>query len=340
MSETETTTTASLLSDVVSGFLRARLGKSTGLPAGWHPPQPHHGWEDSDTPRDQSQARLFQLPREVRDIIYQSTLGACTMLHVTSESVWLPPCDLSHDFLDEEVYTNDIYFDKCLETITEQQIYKQSRVEDPKDRYGMVSSACRYGCCYCERHQHCAKLKDGPAFETALLRVCRQVHREATIAIWKTLVFSFRLQHTLTTFIDQITPLQKHSLRTLHFSVNMIGGGDAWTWDPYDLMNALASLPHLQKLHLSLRYLCRGDFPKQMEKLRKGSLLLWKEDLIYFQRPSLREVTVTIEDSHRCRPYIKTANSRRLFPEMLQTEPWTTGKRAEFADALRRKLLS
>lgn len=340
MSETgTTTTTTSLYSEAIEGFLRARLSRPKSLPYTWHPPQPQHGWQDGGTASSQAQSRLLQLPKELRDMIYKLTMGGCKTVHVTSESTWYHDQSFSGDCLDEEVYTNDLYFDRCLETTTEQEAYDRSRKEDPNDCYGMASSACRFGCWFCERHGHCTEMRGGRAFETALLRVCGQVYREVTAALWGSLVFSFRLQQTLTTFVDQMAPLQKQSLQSLHISIHLAENGEAWTWDPYDLMTALASLPSLRRLHLSLRFLCRGDIRKQLKGLREGSLPLWEDELAHFRRPSLKCVTVTVEDSHRCRPYIKTATSKRLFPDMLQPEPWTTGKRAEFAEALRKRLL-
>ena len=340
----------SLYSAAFQDFLRARLDMNCSLPHKWHPSQPQCGlqeYREVGTDPSQTHCRLLQLPRELRDEIYRLVLGAHTTVHVSSESIpyHLPdnPSHVSGGSKDDMVYTNDLYFDRCLEQITENQVYAESLKDDPTDPLGRKPRICRFQCGTCQRHDHCKELRGGKVFETALLRTCRQVHREAIAVLWENYVFSFNLQHTLTTFIDQLTPLRRQTMRSLHVSLTLKPEDDDWTWDCYDLMNALASLSSLRDLHISLRILCRGNFQQQLQELQDGSLALWRNELIYFCRPSLRNVTIVIEDLRPFDPMKLGHDSGVLLPAGPGgglPDPWTKAQRAEYAEELRKKLLS
>ena len=340
----------SLYSEAFQDFLRARLDINCSLPRKWHPSQPQAGLQERHivgAGPEQVHCRLLQLPRELRDEIYRLVLGAHTTVHVSSETIpYHPPSDSGHESggdKDEMVYTNDLYFDRCLESITEKQVYAQSLEDDPIDPFGSKPKMCKFQCGTCHRHNHCKELRGGRVFETAFLRTCRQVHREAVAVMCENYTFSFSLQHTLTTFIDQLTPLRRQALRSLHVSLTFQPEEDDWTWDCYDLMNALASLSGLRDLHISLKFLCRGNFQQQLQNLRDGSLALWKNELIYFRRPSLRHVTIVIEDLYPFDPLRIRLNSGLPLPDGPDgglPVPWTKAQRAEYAEELRKKLLS
>jgi len=336
-----------LYSEAFDDLIRARLEISASLPYTWHPSQPLSSWQESlggGNELSQGGSRFLRLPKELREQIYKHVLGKSVMVHVISDSKWYhrpgeSGSDLEEDAT-EEVYTNDLYFDRCFETTTEERAYMRSQRHDPNDIYGSATRACRFQCGSCERHDHCTEIRSGKVFETAFLRVCRQIYREATAVLWESYIFSFHFQHTLVTFVDQLTQPQKHSLRSLHVSIRLGNKDDSWTWDAYDLMSSLGSLPHLRNLHLSLRMVCRGDFQIQLEGLREGSLALWKNELVYFRRPPLRYVTVVVEDLYPHRPCKSTATPKVMLGDVVRPISWTRMERSEIADVLTKKLLS
>ena len=331
-----------LYSEAFDDLIRARLGMSSSLPYKWHPSQPRVGWQDckvSLTTPTLTQSRLLQLPKELRDEIYKFVIGQDVMVHVTSGLIWYRRADDSEKFYEEdtneEVYTNDLYFDRCLEPTTEHQLYLQSRKGDIDSPNKLASRACRFQCGFCNRHGHCSEMRGGKVFETAFLQTCRQIHREATTTLWMSYLFSFQIPDTLITFVGQLTPLQQRALKSLHVSITF----GAWSGDLYDLMSALASLPGLRNLHLSVKYPCRGDLHAQLAKIRDGSLTLWKEEILLFCRPSLKNVTVVMEDLSSHRVHETTASLHRVVTPLDQSIHWTMAERAKFADALSDKIL-
>ncbi|KAL6720013.1 hypothetical protein ACLMJK_001934 [Lecanora helva] len=336
----------SLYSEAFQDFLRARLDMTCSRPYKWHPSQPTTGWQEYQTEKPdpyQPHCRLLQLPRELRDEIYKLVLGEGTMVHVSSDSRPYYPSGTSptpdEDYETNQdllVYTDDLYFDRCVESDSERRVYNKSLQNDFDDDWGVKTRQCQFQCGSCLRHDHCNEIRSGKVFETALFRSCRQIHQEASAILMETYIFSFSLQHTLTTFTDQLTPARKNTLKNLHLSLDIKPNGEGWLWDQYDLMNSLASLNHLSTLHLSLNLVCGGDFQEQIQQLQEESLPIWKNLLAHFRRPSLKDVTVTLEDLR----FIKDYHTRSPLSFPSSDFPWTRTQKAIFAEEIRRKILS
>lgn len=313
-------------------------------------------------------SHLLQCPRELRDEIYKLVLGTC-MVHLISEELsWTTTVESvatnkSLD-VDETVYSDDLYCERCTETITEQEAYQISQILDPHDPYGTMPGVSKDRCRYCRRHNQCTRgwksipwngnPKHGSVEtihpksygRTALLRVARTVHHEASAILCANTIFSFKLAHTLTVFTRNLAPLQRHAVKSIHLEINLdpdFPEHDIWSWHGDDLRGTLASLPGLRDLRLTIKQSCQGYFRAFLEKLQDESLNLWKNDLTQFRRSSLRNVAVIVEDidSTVLQEWNGTGPEQlqQRLDYLVQEGHWTMAERAEYARVLRDKLL-
>lgn len=309
---------------------------------------------------------LLELPRELRDEIYELVLGT-RMVHLISEmlpSSYTIDQEASGSNLgrNEAVYSDDLYCEKCVEINTEEEVYAISQDPDPSDPHSMMMGVFNGGYRYCRRHGQCMSgrcsvpwngvTKQGPlgtiyrksSSNLALLRVARIVYHEASAILCAKTIFSLRLAHTLTMLPRNLAPLPQSALRSVHLDINLDADHDTWSWNNEDLRRTLASLPGLRDLRLTIKQSCRGDFRAFLESLREGSLPLWKNDLIHFRRSSLRNVAVVIEDIASCALQVLNKIWRwapHLHSYHLERENhWTMAERVEYARTLRAKLLA
>ena len=305
---------------------------------------------------------LLGLPRELRDEIYRLVLGT-HMVHLTSDSWTVTRDKLGADPSsgeNETVYSDSLCCERCVETNTEQEAYEISQDLDQNDPYGIMPGVSKGRCRYCRRHGQCTRswftvpwrvsTKHGPVVSLhppiytcmALLRVSSTVYQDASAILYANTTFSFKLAHTLATFAQTLTPLQRPEVKSVHLDINLDYENASWSWKSDDLQGTLASLSGLRNLNLTIRQSCQGDLRAVLESLQEDSLPLWKNDLVHFRRCSLRSVSVVVEDTDSSS--IQEWNGRglwqRRFDYLEQEGNWKMAERARYARILRDKLLA
>lgn len=287
------------------------------------------------------------------------------MVHLISEELSCTTIQEASNYnldVDETVYSDDLYCERCVETNTEQEAYEISQDLDLNDPYGTMPGVSKGRCRYCRRHDLCTRrwniipwngrpgrgsvdtLHPKSYRCMALLRVARTVYHEASAILYSNTIFSFKLAHTLTAFPRNLNPLQRPAVTTIHVDINLDPDHNTWSWQSDDLRGTLASLPSLRDLRLTIRQSCQGDFRTFLETLQDGSLPLWKKDLIHFRLCSIRNVTVIIEDIDSTT--LQDWNGAgpwqlRSRLDYLEREGhWTMAERAQYARILRDKLLA
>lgn len=290
------------------------------------------------------------------------------MIHLISEELLSPSMNLQEATSSslgesETVYSDDLYFERCVETTTEQEAYETSQDLDPNDSYGLMPGLSKSRCRYCRRHTQCTKRwyilpwsgsrKHGPVDivgpqrngHAALLRVSKTTYHEAGAILYANTIFSFKLAHTLTSFQRNLTRLQRPAVRVIHLDIHLDAEHEIWSWKSDDLRDTLAALPGLRELHLNIKQRCQGDFKAFLQTLQEGSLSLWDNDLSHFQRSSLRNVTVIVEDIdpsnlHDWNMADKQLELRLRLDYMEMEGHWKMAERVEYARVLRDKLLA
>ncbi len=305
---------------------------------------------------------LLRLPPELRDQVYSHVLGR-RIVHVQSESFLrhhVEDDDQAAKDWTEEVYTDALHFGRCYESADEQQAYEVSQQARTDDPFGLRPT-CKgpvKDCRYCKRHRNCWHLFDMPIERRGvpLFLVCSQICREAEAVLYSNTTFSFNLAYTMKIFVQRLNPIRINQIKTLHLEMSGDAVSSSWSWDNDDIPSTMKMLNGLTTLHVSIHpayprhcvsqihpMVSTGvltSYPDCADRLRRGTLSWWKNDLALFRHQKLQRVTVILEDHIRCPIYTSYWTVQDLEILMRQLGNWTNADRTKLARLLGEKLLA
>lgn len=273
----------------------------------------------------------------------------------------------------EDVYTENFSFDVCQEYFSEHEAYSLAQQTSRDDPFGLRPTCWVNGrrpdkegvpthCRYCTRHALCTHYwqrhiaHNTKRNEFALFRACRQTRREAKIVLWTTTLFSFTHAYALSCFIKSLTPLRRQYVKAIRLGITKGYKAEGWTSGVDDLVSTLGMLRWLRTLHVDIRQYALGaynldkddpsleyklpSYSDYVRMLDDGSFPWWREDLVLFRGPRLRDVTVVVEEDATAPLYSASWGPEDEQARMRQQGDWTMAEKAEFARLLGDKLLA
>ena len=284
-------------------------------------------------------ANFLTLPRELRDSIYELIFPKRT-LHIQTETL-----DNSPETL---LITN------CKEKISEETAAKlllHPQSSNPLNLPCACSlkhkSLC-YGCLSCERHSFCLSTNIADSLfswnedELPLLYVSKAIREEALEALYKSITFSFAAGYDLKAFIDRIPVHRRRCINKIHVDIPAANPTKPWIRQGEDIASIMNDLIGLATLHVSVgspfsdEYKVssvESDYEVRLQQLKEGTLPWWRDTLIHFRCPSLKDVTFYIEDTQS--PFGLGSGFRAG-----NYTDWMEKEKVRFVECLKEKLVS
>ena len=295
--------------------------------------------------RDAVSSLLLRIPEEIRRMIWSEVFGHS--IHIESESrPILYFRGSSNDRISQSSpVKHRLHTHRCLAAHSDAQVYLDSQNFDDDlkvngvPRYDMPSQDLGYNHRDCYQRTTDARTR---CLNLDLLRVCRQMHIEASTTLYITTTFCFRNVNAFLEFCSSITPAQKGMLRKInvHLTETLENLG-RWHFSEDE---PLPDLPGLRSLHMSIDM----QFPepllfecfKDLTASDGDNMEYLESTLLTIQNYQLDTATVVVSDYL----YVPTMRAKfqdpAQFDEVQSRHRWTLKEKRDLAECIRLRFLS